>query len=168
MDDFIKLLDDVKKTIDEKPHYIAVQASCHDTLRSGKYQFAVGGDAQNPTGSTGCLVPQSDRIKEIQLKFDYKNINFLLPRDIAGSIFTIVRINEKAEILDLLTYHCIFTPIDSSNPESSSFKESCGFNREPENIPISEGDVINIRTDINHNKLSTAILITFLLELDPL
>ena len=54
----------------------------------------------------------------------------------------------------------------------------CGFDRDPENIAISEGDVINIRTEKADNKcflelfgLSVpdfSFLFTFLLELDPL
>ena len=30
--------------------------------------------------------------------------------------------------------------------------ETCGFDRDPENIPISEGDVINIRTEKDYTR----------------
>ena len=39
VDDFTKLLDHVKKTIDERPHIIAAHASYHGDLIKGEYQF---------------------------------------------------------------------------------------------------------------------------------
>ena len=43
VDDFTKLLDYVKKTIDERPHIIAAHASYHGDLIKGYYQFTFGG-----------------------------------------------------------------------------------------------------------------------------
>ena len=53
----------------------------------------------------------------------------------------------------------------------------CRFDRDPKNMSISEGDVINIRTEKNYRAvdydhikrdMSISYLFTFLLELDPL
>ena len=58
---------------------------------------------------------------------------------------------------------------------SDEHYEKCGFDHDPKNIPISEGDVINIRTEkdyieTDHIEIDIPIsyLFTFLLELDPL
>ena len=55
------------------------------------------------------------------------------------------------------------------------YDKKCGFDRDPENIPISEGDVLNIRTEKDYEgnifsgvNVSISFLFTFLLELDPL
>ena len=57
-----------KKYVDKKPHIIAVHANYYGPLRKGEYQFALGGSAIDPNGSTGFLVPQSGRIKKIQVE----------------------------------------------------------------------------------------------------
>ena len=43
VDDFTKLLDYVKKTIDERPHIVMVHASYSGKLRKDEYQFTFGG-----------------------------------------------------------------------------------------------------------------------------
>ena len=55
------------------------------------------------------------------------------------------------------------------------YDKKCGFDRDPENIPISEGDVINIKTEKDYREsdssgldITISYLFTFLLELDPL
>ena len=67
----------------------------------------------------------------------------------------------------LIYYPINFIPDNPNDPKNSDSKLEYGFNREPENIPISEGN-IDIRTDIDHNVESIAYLFTFLLELDGL
>ena len=47
VDDFTKLLDYVKKTIDERPHIIAVNARYSGYLMRDKYQFAFAESAEN-------------------------------------------------------------------------------------------------------------------------
>ena len=67
VDDFTKLLDYIKKTIDERPHIIVVHASYYSPLRRGEYQFTFGGNIVSGL-DTGFLVPQSGRIKKIKSK----------------------------------------------------------------------------------------------------
>ena len=83
--------------------------------------------------------------------FPYDNFSY-------GPIFTIIAIKGGFEVTTLLTYDCI--------PGNGT----CKYDRDPENIPISEGDIINIRTERNFNQKDIRIshLFTFLLELDPL
>ena len=96
----------------------------------------------------------------------------------AGSIFTIVAIN--GETTSLISYQCIIiiTPsrADLNDPrlrlEDLSDKYECRFDRDPTNIPVSEGD-IDIRSgrNINYtydNGKHCTYLITMLIELDPL
>ena len=83
-------------------------------------------------------------------------------------------IKDTGEVSNLLTYECFFidnTPIG----ERYIFKE-CGFDRDPENIPISDCDVKNIRTEKKFNEhifrghdddfSNVSYLFTFLIELD--
>ena len=65
VDDFTKLLDYVKKSIDERPHMIAVHTHYRGDLIKGTYQFTFGGNVSSEL-DTGFLVPHSDRIKKIQ------------------------------------------------------------------------------------------------------
>ena len=60
-------------------------------------------------------------------------------------------------------------------PDDIVHIKRCSFDRDPENIPISEGDVINITTEKDYSEFSygeigitISYLFTFLLELDPL
>ena len=94
-----------------------------------------------------------------------------------GSSFKIIVIKDTREVSNLLSYDCIYR--DHSLIEDS-INVKCGFDHDPENIVISEGDVINIRTE-KVNEFSDYILssrngsfpdlsylFTFLIELDPL
>ena len=106
VDDFTKLLDYVKKTIDERPHIIAVHMHYHGPLCKDEYQFTFGGEsAIDPNGSTGFLIPQSGRMKKIRVKIMIKvfDIRYLPTR---GPIFTIITIKDMGEVSDLLTYEC--------------------------------------------------------------
>ena len=60
----------------DKSHIIAVHANYHGRLRKGEYQFAFGGIAIDPNGSTGFLVPQSGRIKKIKAKVELEEDNY--------------------------------------------------------------------------------------------
>ena len=71
-----KEVDDVKKTTDERPHIIMVHAHYHGHLHEGEYQFAFGGNI-GAKGDTGFLVPQSGRIKKIQLKVSHEGKDLL-------------------------------------------------------------------------------------------
>ena len=66
-------VDNIKTT---HPHIIAVHANYHGPLRKEEYQFAFGGSDIDPNGSTGFLVPQSGRIKKIQVKMELEEDNY--------------------------------------------------------------------------------------------
>ena len=93
-----------------------------------------------------------------------------------GFIFAIFVIRDMGETSKLLTYECFFR--DRRLSGDVIIDKKCGFDRDPENIAISEGDVINIRTEKVDNKLflelfgisipDFSFLFTFLIELDPL
>ena len=68
VDDFTKLFDHVNKTIDERPHIIAVHASYHGFLIKDEFQFSFGGSTINPNDSSGFLIPHSGRIKKDKIK----------------------------------------------------------------------------------------------------
>ena len=70
----------------------------------------------------------------------------------------------------LSTYKCVV-----SSPEfedfytDKEFDRSCIFDYDLKNHPLSEGEVINIRTEIDRNvKTVFSFMFTFLIELDPL
>ena len=64
---------------------------------------------------------------------------------------------------------------DPSLSGDVGYDKKCGFDRDPENISISKGDVINIRNEKDYNEddyrgidIPIFYLFAFLLELDPL
>ena len=155
----------------KRPHIIAVYANYHGHLRAGEHQFAFAGSVINLNGSTGFLVLQSGRIKKIQAKFSYQgtDMEYL---EMVGSVFTINAIKSTERVSNLLTYECPEGPIDPNNP-LANYAIRCWFDWE--NMPISEGDIINIKTKIDYKfewrvdgKPIFSYLFTFLLELDPL
>ena len=87
-------------------------------------------------------------------------------------------IRDTGEVPNLLAYKCILRDYRPIGGDSRDKK--CGFDRDPENILISEGDVMNIRTEkgdvVSEYAFSSrgipfseaSYLFTFLLELDPL
>ena len=122
----------------------------------------------------GFLVPQSGRIKKVKVKILSGEKDASSHIFQSGSIFTIISIKDTGEVSNLLSYECFFidnTPIG----ECYIFKE-CGFDRDMENIPTSEGDVINIRTEKYFNEhifrghddnfSDVSYLFTFLIVID--
>ena len=67
----------------------------------------------------------------------------------------------------LSTYKCHdILPIDN---DINTFIKNCSFDNDLTNYPLSKGEVINIRTEIERNvKSDWSFLFTFLIELDPL
>ena len=130
-----------KKTIYQ--HIIAVHTHYCGNLRKGEYQFIFGGNISFKL-DTGFLVPQSGRIKNIQLKISHEGKTSLRNMLISGSIFTIVAIKDTGEVSNLLTYE--YT-LGQNDPHDPIYIKRCSFDRDPKNIPFSEGDVINIRTE---------------------
>ena len=123
----------------------------------------------------GFLVPQSGRIKKIQFRASFEGhkhkINIMLLR---GSIFTIIVNKPTEKVSSLVTYECYVIGGDPNTPHN--VREKCRFDRNPENIPIWEGDVINKRTDKDYIgdfdfdrgiDRSISYIFAFLIELNP-
>ena len=171
VDDFTKLLDYVKKSTDERPHIIAVHTHYRGDLIKGAYQFTFGGNVSSEL-DTGFLVPYSGRIKQIRATNSrggrkYENFFSLL----GGPLFTIITNKpDTGEVSNLLTYKCYITD-DPTTPQK--FITKFRFKPNPENTPISEGDVINIRTEQGYYDIQgiddeyISFLFTLLIELDP-
>ena len=161
-----------KEYVDQRPHIIAVHTNYHSDLHKDEYQFAFGRGAIDPNGSTGFLVPHSGRTKKIQVKITYKGKKHLCNFFQSGFIFTIVALKDMGEVSNILAYEC-YLPSLKYEVGVICHRE-CRFNPDPENIPISVGDVINIRSETNYMLISggrdipISYLFTFLLELDPL
>ena len=64
--------------------------------------------------------------------------------EIVRSVFTIMAIKSTGKVSNLLTYECPEGPKDPNNP-GANYAIKYQFDRE--NIPISEGDINNIRTE---------------------
>ena len=94
---------------------------------------------------------------------------------LGGDLFSIISFkNNSDEIINkptssiLSTYRCVVAdPIDY-DPDIE-FIRNCVFDYDLKNHPLSEGEVINIRTEIDRNVKSVfSFMFTFLIELDPL
>ena len=80
------------------------------------------------------------------------------------------------EVSNLLTYECFYSIHNPIGFDGINLK--CGFDRDPENIAISEGDIITIRTEKDFDDWTffnqadlysvASFLFTFFIELDPL
>ena len=160
--------------IDERPHIIAVHTHYYGDLIKGKSQFTVGVNETHPAPA-GFLIPHSGRIKKITSRVE--GFTF-----ITGSLFSFVLTkNEEKEQTRLAAY--IFELGFDSVDEEEKLRELPGgvrvdkpmrkknyFDNDLENYPLSEGDLINIRTekDYNLDDLKTSFNFTFLIELDLL
>ena len=67
VDDFTKLLDYVKNTVDKRPHIIMVHTSYSGPLHKNEFQFSFGGNEAN-NSTTGFLIPHLGRIKKIKMR----------------------------------------------------------------------------------------------------
>ena len=174
VDDFTKLLDHVKKTIDERPHIIAVHTHYYGDLIKGKYQFTFGENETHPA-LAGFLIPHSGRIKKITSRVE----SFIF---ITGSLFSFVLTKNKEKEQTRLADYIFELGFDSVDEEEKLRELPCGvrvgnpwrkkiyFDNDLENYPLSEGDLINIRTekDYNFDDIKTSLNFTFLIELDTL
>ena len=137
-------VDSIKTT---HPHIIAVHTHYRSPLCEGEYQFIFGGNVSHKL-DTGILVPQSGPIKKIRIKISNDDgKNYMGSSIIKGSISTIIAIRDMGEVSNLLTYECTSTHIGGN-----SYTTKCRFDHDPENIPILEVDVINIRTETLYGK----------------
>ena len=93
---------------------------------------------------------------------------------LGGDLFSIMSFKNNSNEINkptssiLSTYSCVVRkPIDI-NPDID-FIRSCSFDNDLKNHPLSEGEVINIRSEIDRNVKSVfSFMFTFLIELDPL
>ena len=93
---------------------------------------------------------------------------------LGGDLFSIISLKNNSDEVNkptssiLSTYSCVIRkPIDFK--PDIDFIRSCSFNNDLKNHPLSEGEVINIRTEIDRNVKSVfSFMFTFLIELDPL
>ena len=107
-------------------------------------------------------MPQPGRIKKIKAKVKLEEDNYGWQNNF--NVFTIV--SNNLEIKDIVS----FEPVIHGNPVPDEIEFR--FDRDPTNAPVSEGDIINIRTDCDIEVLKSGshgtYLVTILLELDPL
>ena len=86
-----------------------------------------------------------------------------------GKFFSIVLfkdLNDNIPVGSILsTYRCY--EVKGIDGDLSTVKRRCNFDNDLKNFPLSEGDVINIRTEMDRN-VKWSYLFTFLIELDPL
>ena len=102
---------------------------------------------------------------------------------LGGNLFSIIVLkNNNDEITKptssiLSTYNCVISNVpdifleddDYLKPADYFISRSCIFDYDLKNYPLSEGEVINIRTEIDRNvKSDFSFMFTFLIELDPL
>ena len=94
---------------------------------------------------------------------------------LGGDLFSIISFkNNSDEIINkptssiLSTYRCVVSDPINYDPDIE-FIRNCVFDYDLKNHPLTEGEVINIRTGINRNvKTVFSFMFTFLIELDPL
>ena len=199
------MVKELEEKINKRKHLITVSTYYCGDLIKGEYQFPFGG---NTCKFSGFLMPQSGRIKGIQVRFigKFKTIpegvseeirtklieEALLeveneeldrkdPNDfktmirtlyLNGNLFSII-LFERLDYVGipvgsiLSTYKCY--DILGIDDDINTFMRNCRFDNDLTNYPLSRGEVINIRTEIERNvKSDWSYLFTFLIELDPL
>ena len=181
-----------KEYMDNRPHIIAVQANYQGELKKGQYQFNVGGNT-NFNLNSGFLIPSSGIIKKIQTKYKnihyYKDINgrnyyqddngeshYLDDKLLGDNVFfTFTLFKPTREVIDIGTYRGNW----SLHPPKLLWKDFW-FEHVIENIRVIEsitrifsitgsnqdGDVLNIRTEIDTEHSFPSYLFSFLIELD--
>ena len=95
---------------------------------------------------------------------------------LGGDLFSIISFkNNSDEIINkptgsiLSTYSCVVKESPVYESEIEEYERNCVFDYDLTNHPLSEGEVINIRTGIDRNVKSVfSFMFTFLIELDPL
>ena len=202
VDDMVK---EVEEKINKRKHLITVSTYYCGDLIKGEYQFPFGG---NTCKFSGFLMPQSGRIKGIEVRFigkiktipegvseeirkklieealleveneeldkndpdDFKTM--LRTLYLNGNLFSII-LFERLDYVGipvgsiLSTYKCY--DILGIDDDINTFMRNCRFDNDLTNYPLSRGEVINIRTEIERNvKSDWSFLFTFLIELDPL
>ena len=186
-------------------HLITVSTYYCGDLIKGEYQFPFGGNTRK---FSGFLMPQSGRIKRIEVRFigkfktlvegeteeitkkiieealdevENEDLDKTDPDDfktmlrtlyLNGNLFSIILFERLGYVgipvgSILSTYKCY--DIIGIDNDINTFIRNCRFDNDLTNYPLSRGEVINIRTEIERNvKSDWSYLFTFLIELDPL
>ena len=160
--------------MDKKKHIISVHTHYYGSLIKGKYQFTFG-ENETYTALSGFLIPHSGRIKKIVSRVE----GIIL---VTGSLFSFFLTKKKEKTQKRLADYIFELGRDiidnneerelpggitvAGNPWSRKFY----FDNDLENYPLSEGDLINIRTEKDYTleDPKPSFLFTFLIELDPL
>ena len=158
----------VRNTIYDGPHIIAVRASYCGPLIRDKHQFTFGGN-ESHNATTGSLIQQSGHIKKIKVRIvDRKkekdeNIDYYNSGNII--FFNIIAFKKSGEEINLLTYSCsiYYNPVEGFVLGVDN-NITCWCNPEPNNvnISISEGDILNIRSETSFSRENP---LTYLLDL---
>ena len=199
------MIKEVEEKINKRKHLITVSTYYCGDLIKGEYQFPFGGNACK---FSGFLMPQSGRIKKIQVRFigKFKTITEGVSEEIRKKLIEEALLEVENEELDkndpddfktmlrtlylngnlfsiilferldhvgipvgsiLSTYKCY--DILGVDDDINTFMRNCRFDNDLTNYPLSRGEVINIRTEIERNvKSDWSYLFTYLIELDPL
>ena len=199
------MVKELEEKINKRKHLITVSTYYCGDLIKGEYQFPFGG---NTCKFSGFLMPQSGRIKGIQVRFigKFKTIPERVSEEIRTKLIKEALLEVENEELDrkdpndfktmvrtlylngnlfsiilferldyagipvgsiLSTYKCY--DILGIDDDINTFMRNCRFDNDLTNYPLSRGEVINIRTEIERNvKSDWSYLFTFLIELDPL
>ena len=202
VDDMVK---EVEEKINKRKHLITVSTYYCGDLIKGEYQFPFGG---NTCKFSGFLMPQSGRIKRIEIRFignmkaipegvteeirdklikeallevENEELDISDPDDfktmlktlyLNGNLFSIILFENLGYLgipvgSILSTFKCY--DILGIDDDINTFMRNCQFDNDLTNYPLSRGEVINIRTEIERNvKSDWSFLFTFLIELDPL
>ena len=93
---------------------------------------------------------------------------------LGGDLFSIISFKNNSDEINkptssiLSTYRCFVTDPLEYDPDIDVTRK-CDFDYDLKDHPLSEGEVINIRTEIDRNVKSVfSFMFTFLIELDPL
>ena len=170
-----------------------VHANYQGRLNYGKYQFSFLRNIKYSDEYIGFLIPQSGHIRKIILRtpYDFDKTPGLYRFDdyveITQSFLTIVKKKKKKKIttgeeIEVKRYNCNLHYEKIPGREINTVKDEIArvivYDYDDydivKNTSISEGDTINIRTDLDDpnvyefSKDDDIYLVTFLIELDPL
>ena len=111
----------------------------------------------------GFLQPHSGRIKKIKSRVE----GIIL---VTGSLFSFLLTKKEEKTQTRLTNYICELGFGINDKDSGEWVRRWAFDNDLENYPISEGDLINIRTEKDYapNGIKPSYNFTFLIELDPL
>ena len=119
---------------------------CGD-LNEGKCQFTFEGGVKS-CDKIGFLIPHSGRIKKIKVRIHGTRIPpyDLSSGDLFGDLFSIILFKGEGSVGTILTTYKCFFGLSEDDGDFDTFRR-CIFEKIIKNYSVSEGDVINIRTE---------------------